>query len=189
MAVEEIEWNIAVCASTYAELGEAWATLRLINAQLEEPDGGRVLNESGAAGYYKTAHELVADTLRGLDQFLSIQGNYLEGIRRGVHVDLSELKNLVADSGPEKAPGGPAPLLAENLLPVLPPEAAPGLNPETYATRTDFSSGEIYPGLFAFETPPPWLTSWLQYVAYGSYTGQVAAANPPWTEQVQYSNV
>ena len=100
MAIEEIDWNVAICASTYAELGEAWATLRLINAQLEEPDGGRVLNESGAAGPYRAAHELVAGALRGLDQFLGIQWNYLEGIRRDVHIDLTELKSIRGDQDP-----------------------------------------------------------------------------------------
>lgn len=93
MAAEEILWNVGICASTYAELGEAWATLRMMNAQLNEPDGGRVLYDSGAAEYYHTAHELVLDSLRGLDQFLGIQGNYLDGIRRDVHIDLSELKS------------------------------------------------------------------------------------------------
>lgn len=186
MAVEEIDWNIAICASTYAELGEAWATLRLINAQLEEPDGGRVLNDSGAAGPYRAAHELVAATLRGLDQFLGIQGNYLEGIRRDVHIDLTELKSISGNHAPGEIQKGPAGTNASQL-PVPPTGGPPGRSPETFASGPDYSSGEIYPGLFAFETPPAWLTDWLQFVAYNNSPAPAISAAAPWTEQVQYA--
>src|SRR5690349_4119542 len=101
MASEEILWNVAICASTYAELGESWANIRAINALLDDPDGGRVLYETGAAEQYNAAHELVMETLRGLDTFLGIQGNYLDGIRKGVHVDLSGLKSKFDGSGEE----------------------------------------------------------------------------------------
>lgn len=191
MAAEEILWNVGICASTYAELGEAWATLRMMNAQLDEPDGGKVLYESGAAGYYHTAHDLVLDALRGLDQFLGIQGNYLDGIKRGVHVDLTELKSKFADQGQEPSyaqqEAAGAAILAQGKAtgPATPGQT--GLNPETYATRTDFSSGEIYPGLFAYETPPNWLTDWLQYVSYASSSTQNLAKTAPWTNQVQYA--
>jgi hypothetical protein len=184
MAIEEIDWNVPICASTYAELGEAWATLRLINAQLEEPDGGRVLNESGAAGPYRAAHELVAGALRGLDQFLGIQWNYLEGIRRDVHIDLTELKNIRGDKDP--TPGeirvGAATLAGSQSL-IPPTGRQAGRSPAT----PDFASGEIYPGLFAFETPPNWLTGWLQYVAYAGSPAQPIPTVAPWTEQVPYA--
>ena len=183
MATEEILWNVAICASTYAELGEAWATLRMINAQLDEPDGGRVLYESGAAPDYLVAHDLVAETLRGLDQFLAIQGNYLDGIRKGVQVDLSELKSKFDGSGNEPSyqqqEAAGAGILARSQ------RAAKA--PDNYASRTDFSSGEIYPGLYAYETPPSWLTDWLQFVAYGNNPAQNLQKPAPWTNQVQYA--
>ncbi len=183
MAAEEILWNVGICASTYAELGEAWATLRMMNAQLNEPDGGRVLYDSGAAEYYHTAHELVLDSLRGLDQFLGIQGNYLDGIRRDVYIDLSELKSKFSGKDLEpaqvqQAPAGTA-ILAHGK------KAA--ISPESYATRADFSSGEIYPGLYAYETPPTWLTDWLQYVSYAGSPTQNLSNTAPWTDQVQYA--
>jgi hypothetical protein len=184
MAIEEIDWNVAICASTYAELGEAWATLRLINAQLEEPDGGRVLNESGAAGPYRAAHELVAGALRGLDQFLGIQWNYLEGIRRDVHIDLTELKSIRGGQNPipgESRVG--AATLAERQPPFPPTGGPANGSPAT----PGFAGGEIYPGLFAFETPPNWLTGWLQYVAYAGSPAQPLPTAAPWTEQVQYA--
>ncbi len=189
MATEEIDWNVAICASTYAELGEAWATLRLINAQLEEPDGGRVLHESGAAGPYRAAHELVAGALRGLDQFLGIQWNYLEGIRRDVHIDLSGLKSNLGDNDmplaeiPAKSAG--AAVLAKSQLPIPLTAGLPGGLPEI----SGFSGGEIYPGLFAFETPPAWLTGWLQYVAYADSPAQALSTATPWTEQVNYGGL
>jgi hypothetical protein len=50
-----------------------------------------------------------------------------------------------------------------------------------------FAGGEIYPGLFAFEIPPNWLTGWLQSVAYAGSPAQPMSAATPWTEQVQYA--
>lgn len=181
---DEILWNVAICASTYAELGEAWITLRTINSLMNEPDGGRVLNDSGAAPMYHAAHELVEQAMRGLDLFLNIQGNYLEGIRKGVHVDLSELEAKTKEAAEpyfkiRKTPGsviarGQARYAAGNL---------PGLTSDTYP------GGEIYPGLYAYETPPAWLDDWLQYVSYagGANPAKPTTTTPPWTDKVQYA--
>lgn len=188
MATEEILWNLAICASTYAELGESWATIRAINSLLDDPDGGRVLYETGATEQYNAAHELVMETLRGLDTFLGIQGNYLDGIRKGVRLDLSGLKSKFDGSGEEpayqlqEAAGAAIRALGKKTS-----KAQVYASPENYASRTDASNGEIYPGLFAYETPPPWLNDWLQFVAYGGSPSQTITKSAPWTDQVQYA--
>jgi hypothetical protein len=180
---DEILWNVAICASTYAELGEAWVSLRMTNSQLDEPDGGRVLYESGAAPMYQAAHELVEQSMRGLDLFLNIQGNYLEGIRKGVHVDLSELEAKAQKAQEEaffKIRKTPASIIARGKANLA---AQPGLTTETYP------GGEIYPGLYAYETPPAWLGDWVQFVSYGG-TGSPAkstATPSPWPDRVQYT--
>ena len=148
---------------------------------MNEPDGGRVLQESGAAPMYNAAHELVEGAMRGLDLFLNIQGNYLEGIRKGVHVDLSELETKAKEATEpyfkiRRTTGsviarGQARYTADNL------------------TSETYPGGEIYPGLYAYETPPDWLDGWLQYVSYGGGSGQpkTEATTPPWTDKVRYA--
>lgn len=182
---DEILWNVAICASTYAELGEAWVNLRTAKVQLDDPDGGRVLNESGAAPMFNAAQDLVEKAWRGLDIFLSIQGNYLDGIRKGVHVDLSELERMAKKQ--EEAYF----LLRRTHNSViargqagLPPDAG---RQASFAADTT-PGGEIYPGLYAFETPPPWLNDWLQYVSYtASGPAKSTASTAPWVDQVQYA--
>jgi hypothetical protein len=178
---DEILWNVAICASTYAELGEAWITLRTINSLMNEPDGGRVLHDSGAAPMYYAAHELVEGAMRGLDLFLNIQGNYLEGIRKGVHVDLSELEAKAKEAAEPyfKIRRTPGSAIARGQARY----AANSLSSETYP------GGEIYTGLYAYETPPDWLDGWLQYVSYAGGTNQARseAPTPPWTDKVQYA--
>lgn len=180
---DEILWNVAICASTYAELGEAWVVLRAANAQLDEPEGGRVLYDSGAAPMYHAAHELVEQSMRGLDLFLNIQGNYLEGIRKGVHVDLSELEAKAQEEAYFKIRKTPASITARGKANLADATGRPDLTSESYP------GGEIYPGLYAYETPPAWLGDWLQYVNYAG-TGSPAkstATTPPWTDLVQYA--
>ena len=130
---DEILWNVGICASTYAELGEAWITLRTINSLMNEPDGGRVLHDSGAAPMYNAAHELVEQAMRGLDLFLNIQGNYLEGIRKGVHVDLSELEAKAKEAAEPyfkiHKPGGSVIARGQSRLAA---SSQPGLTTETY---------------------------------------------------------
>lgn len=178
---DEILWDVGICASTYAELGEAWIIIRKVNSMLDEPEGGRVLYDSGAAPMYHAAHELVEQSMRGLDLFLNIQGNYLEGIKKGVHVDLSGLEAKAQKAQEEayfKIRKTPASITARGKA-----ANQAGLNSETYP------GGEIYPGLYAYETPPAWLGDWLQYV---NYTGTSSPAKsttntPPWIDQVQYA--
>jgi hypothetical protein len=94
VAASEIEWNIAICASTYAELGEAWASLRAVCSKLNNPDGGSVLSQAEAGKDFEQAVTSVTKTLQGLDSFLNIQGAYLERIRAD-YIPVQVIRTLV----------------------------------------------------------------------------------------------
>lgn len=116
MAASEIEWNIAICASTYAELGEAWASLRTVCSKLNNPDGGSALSQAEASQDFDQAVTSVTKALQGLDSFLNIQGAYLERIRAD-YLPVDMPRSLVAPQiialDAEKAGNAPSLLDAE----------------------------------------------------------------------------
>jgi len=81
MAADEIEWNIEVCESTFAELNKFWVQLKKLRLHLEELEHGNVLYLSGATGDRNRAVEQINSAIRGLSGYLNIQEAYLKRIK------------------------------------------------------------------------------------------------------------
>lgn len=179
MAASKIEWNIAICASTYAELGEAWASLRAVSTKLNNPDGGSVLSQVEASQDFDQAVTSVTKALQGLDNFLNIQGAYLERIRADYH-PAETPRRLVVDQS-----------LAAELEKVL-QELSP-LHTEQAEAGFQGEAPEVIPGqeppvLPLYQPQPALLADWNRHVNYGESPDlkQIRPTPDPWPLAIRY---
>jgi len=75
-----IAWKVSVCASTNAELNDAWSKLKRVSLSLAEPDDSYILNLIEARYEHQRAVELIEEAVQGFARFLMTQEIYLESI-------------------------------------------------------------------------------------------------------------
>ena len=80
MPTDQIEWNIAVSTSSFNELSECWAELKKISQHLAAPEHAYTSSMVGAGDDLDKAQRMVNSAMRGLDNFLEIQGAYVKRI-------------------------------------------------------------------------------------------------------------